>query len=458
MAVEYYNYPEPKEIMTLYEKIRDNVSNVEHMQAFLTEITTVFIPQTYHAQPYLKDMLVHLCETIADLMNSIPIEAEVSLTTTIHQEAKALFDRIVQFKARLAASLERRPIQYGWHKKRKIKNNHFSSVIKYVWHNGRIATGSKSAWFKPISIETEEILEELRGFADHLSLAGETNALRRELHDFEHLSLATKENYKASLIITGSYISGITGAVLTIGRIVGVSGISTAAAWAFATVGPIPALLSVHMLSKKFRLLTQLEQCLDVKIKEATSDKQLAGLIRVRMIVKQVKFITGARMSASGLAAVALPLGVTGIPSAIPIALAGGALAIAIGSTVALIAVEYKNRFYLESKLGQYVCEAFREEIMELYEEFKLPLNNSKAKQLQEREIWEYVAKEFLHKYRFDAVFAGNRYGSILQYIQSGLVYVEDGQLVLEEPPSANETEALIPAAAAVPSSAVQAA
>jgi hypothetical protein len=34
---------------------------------------------------------------------------------------------------------------------------------------------------------------------------------------------------------------------------------------------------------------------------------------------------------------------------------------------------------------------------------------------------WEYTARMFLHQYRFDAVFAADRFGSILQYIQSGM-------------------------------------
>jgi hypothetical protein len=49
------------------------------------------------------------------------------------------------------------------------------------------------------------------------------------------------------------------------------------------------------------------------------------------------------------------------------------------------------------------------------------PINDIDTKQVQERETWEYVAREFLHRYRFDAVFAADRFGSILQYIQAGM-------------------------------------
>jgi hypothetical protein len=42
------------------------------------------------------------------------------------------------------------------------------------------------------------------------------------------------------------------------------------------------------------------------------------------------------------------------------------------------------------------------------------------AKQKVEKDVWEYTAREFLHKYRFDTVFAADRFGTIVQHIQSG--------------------------------------
>jgi hypothetical protein len=75
----------------------------------------------------------------------------------------------------------------------------------------------------------------------------------------------------------------------------------------------------------------------------------------------------------------------------------------------------------LSPRLGECICEAFREEIENMYKVLDFPINDIQTKQVQERETWEYVAREFLHKYRFDAVFAADRFGSILQYIQSGM-------------------------------------
>ena len=48
------------------------------------------------------------------------------------------------------------------------------------------------------------------------------------------------------------------------------------------------------------------------------------------------------------------------------------------------------------------------------------------GKDVQELELeaWEYTAREFLSSngYRFDTMFAADRFGSIVQYLQSGKV------------------------------------
>ena len=40
--------------------------------------------------------------------------------------------------------------------------------------------------------------------------------------------------------------------------------------------------------------------------------------------------------------------------------------------------------------------------------------------QVQETRAWEYVARAFLHKYRFDTIFRANRMGNIMHHIMEG--------------------------------------
>lgn len=104
-----------------------------------------------------------------------------------------------------------------------------------------------------------------------------------------------------------------------------------------------------------------------------------------------------------------------------------GSLGAAILAAVLFFIVEYRVRYFLSPRLGEYmICEAsfLREEIQQMYTILSKPLNDVDPVQEQEKEVWEYVAREFLNKYRFDTVFAADRFGSILQeyyLLQTGM-------------------------------------
>jgi hypothetical protein len=68
------------------------------------------------------------------------------------------------------------------------------------------------------------------------------------------------------------------------------------------------------------------------------------------------------------------------------------------------------------------VCEPYRDEIEHIKNSYTKTGRalDLEAKQKIEKDTWEYTAREFLHKYRFDTVFAADRFGTIVQHIQSG--------------------------------------
>jgi hypothetical protein len=77
-------------------------------------------------------------------------------------------------------------------------------------------------------------------------------------------------------------------------------------------------------------------------------------------------------------------------------------------------------RYRLPTELGPFVCNIFRTEIAAIYEEMAhRPTNSVVPKAVLERQACEYTASAFLHLYRFDTVFAADRFGQILQYLQS---------------------------------------
>ena len=69
------------------------------------------------------------------------------------------------------------------------------------------------------------------------------------------------------------------------------------------------------------------------------------------------------------------------------------------------------------------LCEPFRDEIERIKNSFSRSGGHAlelETAQVIEKDTWEYTAREFLHKYRFDTVFAADRFGTIVQHIQSG--------------------------------------
>ena len=91
-----------------------------------------------------------------------------------------------------------------------------------------------------------------------------------------------------------------------------------------------------------------------------------------------------------------------------------------IVSTVFFFVVEFGVRYKLSTELGPFVCRIFKNEIKEIHNTFAVaPTNSVDAEQVHETEAWEYTARDFLHKYRFDTVFLADRFGQILQFIQS---------------------------------------
>lgn len=424
-AVKYYNCKESIELKQQVDDILLEPMNEKFVNNLQNDICSTYIPEVYHDQPYLKDMLVSLYAILETMIH--PMTESGSGST--QSSAKILFDQLNNFRRDLNISLERRSIKFGWHKPRKLRHSHIGAVGTYLWHQVIRLKGHRKAFtgssiWKPMSIATEQILYQVKLLATDLKELGLVAALSREIYQLEHLRFATKENYKTSLVIGSAWISGITGIAFTTGRIIGVSGVSSVAAWTFGILGPIPAVLSVHMLSKKTALIRTLQKALKVKLATAIQSGENAEAVSLRRVLKllrQVKWVTATRICASGLAGAALPLGLATANSVVPLALAGGAIALAVASTIANISIEYNVRHKFESQLGEYICEAFREEIMLLHSKFSREQTTLKTVQSQERDAWEYTAREFLHQYRFDVIFGGDRLGSILQYIQSGL-------------------------------------
>jgi hypothetical protein len=422
---EYYDVENPKELKDAYATLKANLNDPDAIRDFQKKLTTYFIPELYHVNSYLQQYLVDIFKILESM--------HYLLTQKVDKEsggnaALKLFDRLNDFTPVLDKSLQRGYTYWGFLKKRRIWHWDCTVVFRYFYSLLCCARADGSLPLAPIQTETLGVVKQARALSTH----HQNQILRREVRDLEVLYWATRESDIASLIFVSGFLVFIASWIFSISRIISRAGgsetVTDVAFWAVLASATGAILGAVHLV-RKFFILISLWFTLGRKARVAPSVDDREAIRRVKAVTFTQILLTLARIGAAGAAAVALPWSVAqngfddsiDLGEQIPFWIAVGAIGAAVGSTIFFFMVEYVVRYNLSPRLGEYICEAFREEIENMYKVLDFPINDIQTKQVQERETWEYVAREFLHKYRFDAVFAADRFGSILQYIQSGM-------------------------------------
>jgi len=420
----YYGYKEPADFDEVFKTILQDAYSVSKLELFLRYIAQDLIADAYHENSYVQESLVGVYRTVEEMLflvrerrNNSDIASHIASS-----KAKNLFSFLVKFEDRLEASLQRGPVRWGFVKTRRFVHWDISIVARYfyslLWMFIPCACGS----IAPIEKQTASILTQLR----KLSKDTEKKHLRREIRDVETLYWATRESDIASLIFVSAFLTFMASIVFTVALIFGIGSLTDLAFFSAAASG-LGAILAVFHFVRKFCILVKLWFTLWAKSsKIAPPFKDDLRLVR-RVTFTQI-LLTAARFCASSAAAVAFPFSVAEngysdrikSPGELPFLIALGAVIAAVGSTVFFLIVEYVVRYKLSTELGPFVCYLFKQEIGEIRDELSTdPKNTVDTQQFQNRELWEYTARKFLHKYRFDTVFAADRFGQILQFLQA---------------------------------------
>jgi hypothetical protein len=420
-CLAYYDLEDPKEFKDAYEQLKSNINDPVSVREFQILLTAKFLADTYHVNSYIQECLVNIYKTCEDMHFLLTQKVNRSANDAA---AKKLFDRLIRFRPKLAKSLQRGPTRFGFLKKRKFFDWDVMVVFKFFLSYICFSSKAGSLPLAPISTETLGIVKQTR----NLSGLHQSVILRREIRDLETLYWGTRESDIASLIFMSGFLVFIASILFTIARIFSIAILLDIAFWA-TLPSALGAILASFHLVRKFFILTNLWGILAGKTRNAASTDDRERIHQVRGVTFTQIILTAARLISALTAAVALPWSVAengfgddiSTNEDLPFWVALGAVGMAILSTLFFFFVEYRVRHNLDPKLGEYVCESFREEIEHMYKVLANSPNDIDTKQVQERENWEYTAREFLHKYRFDTVFAADRFGSILQYIQSGM-------------------------------------
>ena len=193
-------------------------------------------------------------------------------------------------------------------------------------------------------------------------------------------------------------------------------------------MAPITAVLAVvYLARKKVHLFNLNVRMGKIATNAANPPDETKSIKAVRQICGFEQVAASAQLLASLAAAVALPFdlamrqNLTDIfMPKIPFSLAVGSLALSLLTSLFRLYITQVKRYNLSPCLGEHIGISFDAELQSLYKEYQTPLNTVEPKDIQTRRTWEFVAREFLHRWRFDTALQADRFGSILQFIQSG--------------------------------------
>jgi hypothetical protein len=450
--VVYYDFGDPIEFNQAYSIVKSDVFDVSKLQVFQKKLVD-FMAVNYHVNSYVQESLVDMYRTVDDVMIRLRPSC---VNDEVSSLAEHLFYQISSFEGRLEQSLQRGPVRWGFVKVRSFWHWDIVVVVRYfydlLWRvfwccesSSHTATSCRIA---PIEVETAWLVNRTKNL-DAVAFASAhqrdpPHYLGREILDIENLYWATRESDVASLIFVSACLTFMTSLVFTGARILNVGAV-TQLVFLSAAVSSVGALLAIFHLVRKSIILGRLwttlwykqhnVRCVDL----ASDDMETATSHRLRYLndVQSLKrvtmtqlLLTLARFGTVCAASTAFCLSLVSnvvqdqnlFPKKLPFWIAMGALMTAIGSVLFFFVVEYIVRYRLPTQLGPFVCSLFQDEIEECFEAMKLissSPNRVDSQQVQDVVTWEYTSRTFLRKYRFDTVLAADRFGQILQYLQS---------------------------------------
>jgi len=448
--VRYYNLPTPTEFLSDYDAlIKSGLHNPEAIQKFLHLLSVKYLADVYFVSSYLQEDLVFIHNTVSHMLQVESNEVDINDTPEASIREYVLYEQIWDFKPRLDISLQRGLIYYGAFQARDFKHSHLVTIMHFWWVKlwelffGRSrknhcltlpksvheVEASSKVVIKPIAVESEELLDQMKDAYN----AAPTPLLARAIIDVRMMYLATTESFFTSFVVISGYISLVTGIVFTVGNIglannpadTWAQDLSLAGTYSLGIASPIPSFVSFLLITRMLKHQWFCARAISSKLSATTDATAIQHLSHIHHIAKLQIWANRMRWFATGGSTIALPwllAARTGYydDSTTPEYLAVAAVCLNGLSVLFLYIVEYTSLYNLDPKLGEYISVAFDSELQEMKQRLTLH-DKTKPTPVNERIAYEYVARQFLHRYRFDTILLINRFGSILQYIQSGL-------------------------------------
>eukprot|EP00536_Pseudo-nitzschia_multiseries_P014351 jgi/Psemu1/262116/estExt_Genewise1Plus.C_6880014 len=417
--VMHYDLEDPDEFIYDYRRLLERKTQPDAFKHFQKLLVTYYISDVYQINSNAQERLVEM-HKVCDEIRVLLAQEDYKSRPGGKEQMPQFFDRISEF-----GDLLKHSDQLG--------------ISSFFRRFICCCCTRKKARLSSITNETLGIIKD----AEIVSKAYRGRILKRQILDLEYLYRASVEMNKAFFVFVLTWIIFVVSIIFVISRIVGMTGAGDTVMigvgiWS-QMVNIVGGLVSLLYFVRNLYKSLWLWVTLSAKIKRTagTLDPMIHyGLRQVRSAASAQVFLTTLRFSAVLCSIVALPWAIVlvGVPMKagtslqMPLNIALVGFFQVIGSVILSFLFEYFINYNLPPTLGKYVCEAFREEIQSMYITLSTANNKFDTRESRERVTWDYVARAFFHKYRFDLIFGADRFGAIFQYLNCGIEEEEESE------------------------------
>ena len=421
--VIHYGLEDPDEFIYDYRRLMERSDQAAAFKHFQKRLVTYYLPDVYQSNSYVQESLVEVYKA-CDEVHTLLSQDEKKTGVKKRDHVTDLFHRVREFGPRLQESIGAR-----------LMNTSIYLALRYFWSLICLSSAKSEIPMTPIETETYGIIRA----AHKVRNEHKGSILKREIPDLEYLHRAIVETDKGAVIFLSAFLFLVSSCLFVLSRILKVSlnetnFLAVVGLWSQLSTG-FPAFLSFRYFVFYLYHSLWLWVKLGVKLSAAKLDKsesrvvtKIQGFILVQFLLTIIRIcvVLSSATAIFWCVAMAYPQWTGASESSIPLFIAMVAFGLAIVATSLFWFIEFAIGYKLPPNLGEIVCEIFRDEIEYMYEALSIPENKFDTTQAQERTTWEYVAREFLCKYRFDAVFGPDRVSSILQCLQCDLEKSEE--------------------------------
>ena len=412
----YYNEDDNKikRFQAAYTDFENGRGSRSASSEFRRRLAGEFIPNDFHVNSYLQESLVDIYQAVDEML-----ELAQENKNACVPEARAIYQGLLDVRPQLKATVKLDHIYFGFIRRRPITETAIFAGLQFLL--GPLLSFSSAQ-------KTARLLRAVKKADKGDPAPPCLKRVERDLHELHH---ATQESRIAAMMFLSAFIVFWFSVFFSIIRLIefidapgpgssesslsGINSIIAAASWAALGTLIGAVLASFHFLRKLKHLFSL--SCL------LSSSAKGSGVVHAVTLTQIL--LTLVRLVAVSLATVSLPWSIV-IQTFVdePNTTAPGLLAAlsvitAIVATVFFFIVEFFIRYNLNPQLGETVVEPLKDRVMEIKQSFTKPSSEGiETRQRREMEAWDYTAREFVHQYRFDTVFAADRFGTIVQYIK----------------------------------------